>query len=129
VVESVLDKTLLFASLDPAPAGWTTSASAASQDVLLPLLSPAPLLAALVWGTAATTLGYLLRGRMIALELLGVLVWAAGVVAVHRLLAGDGDALAPAPLAVGVVGVALLVAWLRVGEGPAQASRVRGRLA
>ena len=129
VCESVLDRTLLFASLDPAGAGWSSSAAAAAQDVLVPLLAPAPLAVALVWGAAAAMLGYVLRGRMIALELLGVLVWAAGLVAVHRVLAGGGDALAPAPLAVGALGAALLVAWVKLGDGAAQASRVRSRLA
>jgi hypothetical protein len=129
VAESVLGRTLLFASIDPAGAGWSSSAADAAQDVLVPLLAPEPMLVALVWGAAAALLGYLLRGRMIALELLGVLVWAAGLVAVHRVLAGGGDALAPAPLAVGAVGVALLVAWVKLGDAPAHASRVRGRLA
>jgi len=136
VTESVLDKTLLFSSLDPAPAGWSASATVAAQDVLVSLLAPAPLAAALVWGGAAALLGYLLRGRMIALELLGVLVWAAGLVAVHRLLAGGAEAPPAAPLAVGALAVALLILWLRLGGKPIpggqrsiQAGRARSRLA
>lgn len=136
VAESVLDKSLLFATLDPAPAGWTASASIAAQDVLLGLLAPAALLAALVWGGAAALLGYLLRGRMIALELLGVLVWAAGLVVVHRLLAGGAEAPPAAPLAIGAIGVAALILWLKGDQTPLtaprppmQASRVRGGLA
>ena len=126
VAESALDKSLLFATLDPAPAGWTASASIAAQDVLLGLLAPAALLAALVWGGAAALLGYLLQGRMIALELLGVLIWAAGLVAVHRVLAGASEAPPAAPLALGAIGVALLIWWLRSTDSVA--TGVRGRL-
>jgi eukaryotic-like serine/threonine-protein kinase len=129
VAESVLDKTLLFATIAPAPAGWAASASLAAHDVLAPLLAPASLLAAIVWALAAAVLGYLLRGRMIALELLGVLLWAAGLVAVHRLLAGGAEAPAAAPLAAGAVALAVLVLWLRLTGGPVQASRAPGGLA
>jgi hypothetical protein len=129
VAESVLDKTLLFATVGPAPAGWAASAPLAAHDVLAPLLAPASLLAALVWGSAAAVLGYLLRGRMIALELLGVLLWAAGLVAAHRVLAGGAEAPAAVPLAVGAVALAVLVLWLRLSESPVQASGAPGGLA
>ena len=85
------------------------------------MLAPEVLLAALTWGLAAAVLGYLLRGRMVALELLGVLVWAAGLVAVHRLLAPGAEAPPAAPLAIGAVAVALVVLWLRTGARPLQA--------
>lgn len=129
VVESVLGKELLFASLDSAPAGWSGSAELAAEDVLVGLIAPASMLAALVWGAAAALLGYLLRGRMIALELLGVLVWAAGLVAAHRFLAGGAEPPAAAPLALGAIAVALLVLWLRTAPAPFHASRARGGLA
>jgi eukaryotic-like serine/threonine-protein kinase len=120
VAESVLDRTLLFATVDTAPAGWSASASVAVQELLVPLLAPEALLAALTWGAAAAALGYLLRARMVALELLGVLVWAAGLVAVHRLLAPGAEAPAAAPLAIGALAVALVVLWLRGAERPLQ---------
>jgi hypothetical protein len=102
-----------------APVGWTTSLSAAGE-LIGSLLAPDVVLAGLVWGAAAAVLGYLLRGRMVALELLGVLVWAACLVAVHRLLAPGAEAPAAAPLAVGAVALALVVLWLRTAERPIQ---------
>ena len=121
IAESLFDRTLLFGTVDPPPLGWTTSAAVAAEELLGGLLTPEALLAALTWGAAAAVLGYLLRGRMVALELLGVLVWAAGLVAVHRLLAPGAEAPAAAPLAVGAVAVALLVLWLRNAGRPLQA--------
>ena len=121
VAESLLDRTLLFGTVEAAPAGWTTSAAVAGEDLMGALLAPDLLLAALTWGAAATVLGYLLRGRMVALELLGVLVWAAGLVAVHGLLSPGAEAPAAAPLAIGAVAVALFVLWLRTPERPLQA--------
>jgi eukaryotic-like serine/threonine-protein kinase len=120
IAESLLDRALLFGTVAVAPSGWTTSASVAATDLLGALLAPEVLLAALTWGLAAAVLGYLLRGRMVALELLGVLVWAAGLVAVHRLLAPGAEAPPAAPLAIGAVAVALIVLWLRTTERPLQ---------
>ena len=120
IAESLLDRTLLFGTVDPAPAGWSTSAGVAAGDLLGVLLAPEVLLAAITWGLAAAVLGYLLRGRMVALELLGVLVWAAGLVAVHRALAPSAEAPPAAPLAIGAVAVALVVLWLRTAERPLQ---------
>lgn len=120
MAESLLDRTLLFGTVAAAPSGWTTSAGVAAGDLLGALVAPDMLLAALTWGVAAAVLGYLLRGRMVALEMLGVLVWAAGLVAVHRLLAPGTEAPAAAPLAIGAVAVALVVLWLRTAERPLQ---------
>ena len=119
VAEALFDRTLLFGTVAAAPAGWTHSAAAAT-DLLGALLAPDVLLAGIVWGAAASLLGYLLRGRMVALELLGVLVWAAGVVAVHRLLAPGAEGPPAAPLAIGAVALAVFVLWLRTAERPIQ---------
>jgi hypothetical protein len=129
VAEAAIGTTLLFGSLEPPPAGWTLSADAATSGVLLPLLAPGALLAGLVWGAAAVVLGELLRGRIIALELLGVLVWAAALVATHRLLAGGDAAPAAAPLALGAVAVALVALYLRTHEGLAEPGRASRGLA
>jgi hypothetical protein len=117
VAEAVLGTSLLFGSLEPPPAGWSLSVEGAVSGVLLPLLAPQPLLAGLVWGGAAVVLGQVLRGRVIALELLGVLVWAAALVATHRLLAHGDAAPAAAPLALGVVAVAVVALYMRTLEG------------
>jgi eukaryotic-like serine/threonine-protein kinase len=120
IAEALLGATLMFGTVAAAPDGWTTSAPLAAEELLGALLAPEALLAALTWGAAAAVLGYLLRGRMVALELLGVLVWAAGLVAVHRVLAPGAEAPPAAPLAIGAVAVALLVLWLRTAERPLQ---------
>jgi eukaryotic-like serine/threonine-protein kinase len=127
--EAVLGTTLLFASLEPPPDGWSHSAESAASGVLLPLLAPGAVLAGLVWGAAAVVLGQLLRGRIIALELLGVLVWAAALVATHRLLAGGEGAPAAAPLALGAVAVALFALYLRTHEDPLHTGRASRGLA
>jgi eukaryotic-like serine/threonine-protein kinase len=119
IAESLLDRKLLFGTVEAAPVGWTRSVGAAGE-LMANLLAPEVLLAGLVWGAAAVLLGYLLRGRMVALELIGVLLWAAALVAVHRLLAPGADAPAAAPLAVGAIAVALVVLWLRTAERPLQ---------
>jgi hypothetical protein len=129
VAEAVLGTTLLFATLEPPPPGWTHSAEAATSDVLLALLSPPAIVAGLVWGAAAVLLGHMLRGQIVALELLGVLVWAAALVAAHRLLAAGEAAPAAAPVALGVMAVALLVLYLRTHEGVLQAGRASRGLA
>ena len=58
-------------------------------------------------------LGALIRARMVALELLAVLVWAAGLVALHGALAGEGHEPAAGPLAAALVAVAVATLWAR----------------
>jgi hypothetical protein len=129
VAEAVLGTTLLFESLEAPPAGWSLSTDAAVSGVLLPLLAPGALLAGLVWGGASVVLGQLLRGRIIALELLGVLVWAAVLVASHRLLAGGEAAPAAAPLALGAIAVAVVALYLRTHGAGFEAGRASRGLA
>jgi hypothetical protein len=128
VAEAALGASLLFETLEPAPAGWTSSPAGASE-LLAGLIAPAALIAAAVWGAAAVVLGYLLRGRLPALELLGVLVWAAGLVGAHRLLAGGHGAPSAAPLALGAVCVALAALWVRHGGRALHPGRASGGLA
>jgi hypothetical protein len=53
---------------------------------------------------------------MIVLELLGVLLWTAAVVAVHEALAGGAHAPAAAPITIVLVAVAVAVLWARVNR-------------
>ena len=115
--EAILGSRLLFGWAEPAPDGWTRSIAEAASGVLVPVLSPESLLAALVWGAGAVILGALIRGRMVALELLAALVWAAGLVALHGVLAGEAPEPAAAPLAAAFVAVALAVLWTRSARG------------
>jgi len=71
------------------------------------------LLAVCVWALAAIAFGVLTRGRMIAIELLGVLVWAAGLVTLDRALASGIEAASGAAVALGALAVALVSLWIR----------------
>jgi VIT1/CCC1 family predicted Fe2+/Mn2+ transporter len=53
---------------------------------------------------------------MIALELLGVLVWVAAVVAVHEALAGTAHAPPAALITIVLSGVALAALWARTAR-------------
>ena len=109
VAEATWRTTLLFGVPSDAAGGWAERSGVAASDVLAPLLSRPVVLGAIVWGIAAACLAPLLRGRVVPLELLGVLVWAAGLLSVQRLLSEWGDA--PAPPAGGLAaGVLVLVA-------------------
>jgi eukaryotic-like serine/threonine-protein kinase len=111
--EAILGSRLLFESASPAPNGWSDSIVEAGSGVLLPILAPKSALVALVWAGVAVVLGALTRGRMVALELIAVLLWAAGVVALHGALANGGPEPAAGPLTVALVVVALAALWAR----------------
>ena len=73
----------------PATSGWATDASAAADQVLSPLFTPASLLGAGVFALAAVALGWALSARHLPLALLGAMLWAAGVDAALNLV-GNG---------------------------------------
>lgn len=116
--EAILGSRLLFATASEAPAGWTGSLGQAATGVLLPVLAPHSILVALVWAGGAVVLGALIRGRMIALELLAALVWSAGLVAVHGALGGDVHETPAGPLAAALVAAAVAIMWARSGRHP-----------
>ena len=92
----------------PATSGWATDASAAADQVLSPLFTPASLLGAGVFALAAVALGWALSARHLPLALLGAMLWAAGVDAALNLV-GNG-ALGGHPVglvAAGAVAVAI----------------------
>lgn len=111
--EAILDTRLLFETAAEAPDGWSLSLSEAATDVLAPILAPESVLVALVWAGGSLVLGALLRGRLVALELLAALIWAAGLVALHGALAGAAPEPAAAPLTIALVAVALVALWAR----------------
>jgi eukaryotic-like serine/threonine-protein kinase len=125
--EAIVGSRLLFATADAAPAGWSRSVGEAASSVLLPVISPESLLVALVWAGGAVVLGALIRGRMVALELLAVLVWAAGLVALHGALARGAHEPAAAPLTAALVAVALGTLWARSTRGSRPAPGVGGQ--
>jgi hypothetical protein len=122
--EAIFDSRLLFGTTDPAPGGWSDSLAGAATGVLAPILSPESILVGVVWVGAAVVLGALLRGRVVALELLAVVVWAAALVALHGALAGGGPEPATGPLTVALVAVVLAAVWARSGRGSRAAAGV-----
>ncbi|HZG48322.1 MAG TPA: hypothetical protein VEY90_02265, partial [Thermoleophilaceae bacterium] len=113
--EALTGKGLLFGSPDgTTPRGeWEGSISAAVSDVLQPLATtpaPAPLFA---WALFAAALPLLVRGRWLALDLVGAGLWALGLalalLALGDALAADVALAAPRGAVGGAVGAGLVV--------------------
>ena len=91
--EVLTGRALLFG----APAGvlprgnWDSSISAAASHALEPLLTSPALAPAIAWAAGAVVLALVVRGRWLAVDLLGAGACAAGLIAAHAAL---GDALA-----------------------------------
>jgi hypothetical protein len=93
VGEVVTGESLLFGVPDGAlPRGdWEGSISAAASDALGPLASGPALAPAVVWAAFAVLLPLVIRGRWLAVDLLGAGLWALGLIVAHIAL---GDMLA-----------------------------------
>ena len=89
--EIATDTTLLLGPETAAPEGWSESAKLGLTDVVFPLFAPAVLALTALWATAAAVLPLLVRGRSVVLDLVGALIWAAGLISAHRLLAGSAS--------------------------------------
>jgi eukaryotic-like serine/threonine-protein kinase len=92
---------------------WQESISAAASDGLGPLLSGPALAPVVVWAAFAVLLPLLVRGRWLAVDLLGGGLWAVGLVVTLTAL---GDALAattalgqPRGAVAGAIGAGLIV--------------------
>jgi len=110
-------------------ADWEGSISAAVSDALAPLLSGPALAPALVWAAFALLLPLLVRGRWLAVDLFGALLWACGLVAAHVAL---GDLLATTTAldaargaVAGSAGAAVLVLSVAQMAPPAPSWRAR----
>lgn len=90
-VEAMVRRDLFLSVTPPAAAGWQESLGSGFSEVLLPALAPMSLLGALVWAVAATSLPMVVRGRFLALDVLGFIVWVACLITAARLL-GQGAA-------------------------------------
>jgi hypothetical protein len=127
--EVLTGKDLLFGVPDGtlARADWNESISAAASDALGPLLSGPALAPALVWAGFAVLPPLLVRGRWLAMDLIGAGLWAAGLIVAHAAL-GDmlaaTTALGEARGAVaGSVGAGLLVVAVSQMAPPAEGFR------
>jgi len=113
--EALTGRPLLFGSPDGtlARVHWEGSISAAAADALQPLVTTPALAPAVVWAVVAVVLPLAVRGRWLAVDLMGAAVCATGLVAAHLAL---GDALAaevaldqPRGAVAGGIAAALLV--------------------
>ena len=91
--ESLTGEALLFGPPDGTlPRGdWEGSVASAASNALEPLLTTPALAPAVVWALFAVLLPFAVRGRWIALDLIGAGLWAAGLIAAQLAL---GDMLA-----------------------------------
>jgi len=91
--EAVTGRALLFGSPDGTlpRENWDGSISAAAADALQPLATTPALAPVVVWIVAAIALALVVRGRWLAVDVLGAGACAAGLIAAHLAL---GDALA-----------------------------------
>jgi hypothetical protein len=118
LAEVLTGDALLFAVPDDVLArpSWEGSLGDAAGDALLPLVTTPALAPAAVWALFAAALPLAVRGRSLALDVLGGAVWAAGLVAAHsalgELLAAEVE-LADARGAVAgpLLGVAAVIAY------------------
>jgi hypothetical protein len=113
--EALTGRALLFGSPDGTLARihWEGSISAAAADALEPLLTTPALAPVALWAAAAVVLPLVVRGRWLAVDLIGAGACATGLAAAHIAL---GDALAadvaldqPRGAVAGGIAAALLV--------------------
>jgi hypothetical protein len=95
-----------------APSDWAGSITAMGHHALGPVLSSPVLLGAAAWAVGAAVLPWLVRGRSLALDLVMVTMWAAGLAGVATALAPGGHGIALG--AVGAGAIALGQVWARV---------------
>ena len=124
--EALTGRALLFGSPDGTLARihWEGSISAAAADALQPLLTTPALAPVAVWAVGAVVLALLVRGRWLAVDVMGAAACATGLVAAHVAL---GNALAadvaldhPRGAVAGGIAAALLVVLVSHMGRPAE---------
>jgi hypothetical protein len=105
---------------------WERSIGAAADHALLPLVNSPALLPAVAWIGLAVLLPVVVRGRSLTLDLLGAIVWTAGLIAAHqvigRVLADHGQRADARGLAAGALLAAVAVV-AAAGSGVWHSSR------
>jgi hypothetical protein len=89
VAEIATGESLLFGPADGSTHHheWERSLNAAADHALVPLVTTAALLPMAAWVALAVVLPMVVRGRSLTLDLLGVVLWTAGLVASHQAVA------------------------------------------
>jgi hypothetical protein len=104
-------------------ARWAGSLTAAGSHAVWPLLTVGALLGGLLWALGAVLLPWMVRGRALALDLVGATMWAAALATAAPLLArGPGPhavAVSPRGAAIGAVAGAVIAVLTRSLRGPA----------
>jgi eukaryotic-like serine/threonine-protein kinase len=98
----------------PARAAWEGSLSLAAAHVIAPLLARGVLLGALLWGSGAAVLPWIVRGRSAVLDIVAVTVWSAAIAASAPELDAGLSARAAHPTPHGAVLGAILGAVVAV---------------
>jgi eukaryotic-like serine/threonine-protein kinase len=129
--EVVTGESLLFGVPDGVlpRADWEGSISAAASDALDPLLSSPALVPAAAWAAFAVLLPLVVRGRWLAVDLIGAGLWATGLIVAHIAL---GDMLAGTTaldeargMVAGCVGAALVALAVSQIATPAEGWRAQ----
>jgi hypothetical protein len=114
VAEIASGRTLLFGAPDGSTSHneWERSFHAAADHALSPLVTTPALLPAAAWIALAVVLPLVVRGRSLTLDLLGVIVWTAGLLAAHQAIGRvldqqDARGLAAGALLAAVAAVAV----------------------
>jgi eukaryotic-like serine/threonine-protein kinase len=107
----------------PSRAAWEGSVSATATHVLAPVLSVAVLLGAALWAGAAVVLPWIVRGRRMALDVVGATVWAAALASATPVLDSGLSAhvLHPTPRGalLGAIAGGIFAVAARALRGPA----------
>ncbi len=93
---------------------WEDSASGAVSDALVPLLTSPATAPVVIWVALAVVLPFVVRGRSLALDVLGASAWAAALVAAHAAVSDLVASSVELDQARGAVGGAILAVVLAV---------------
>jgi hypothetical protein len=107
---------LLFGTADGTTprADWEDSVRTAASDALYPLLSSPATAPIVIWVAFAVAVPFVVRGRSLALDVLGASAWGAGLVAAHAATADLVAASVELDQARGAVGGAILAVVVAV---------------
>ena len=114
LAEPLLGRTLLFGAVEGTPprAAWDGAAGLAASEVVVPLATSGVAALAAVWAAGALVLPWLVRGRLLAFDVVAATTWAAGLaaasVSVGQAVSGSSPrGVVAGALAAGALAVAL----------------------
>ena len=108
--EIVSERTLLFGAprdVEP-PVVWDHTLLGAAQEAIFPMVTSLAMVPAAAWAVLAVALGVLVRGRNVALDVVGAVTWALAMILAHDWLADLLVGVVPAPAPRGAAAGAVL---------------------